>query len=167
MPPKKARGRARGKALPVQPVSSRSRALKRRDTEGQVERIITNQFRDLTPRETDGKTDETGRTLRQCLLEEKRRLRDTRARIAASFLLQLRKTFTSADSCFAQLTLSQAHERLDVNAELSQCVLVATHSNPNLRKRGPLIAYLRAAPDVNLRGPNGDGTNGDTKLRNF
>ena len=149
MAPKKSRKRAAKQAPPTEPSTAKTRALKRRDAEGQVERIISNQFRDLTPRETDGKLDASGRTLRQCLLEEKRRLRDTKARIPQSFLAQLRKTFTSADSAFGAMVLRPEAETLQVNAELEQCVMMATHTNPNLRKRAGMIAYLRGAPAVN------------------
>ena len=112
MPPKcKKERKQKPSPLEAGASASKSRALKRRDTEAQVERIISNQFRDLTSPETDAKTDDAGRTLRDRLLEEKRRLRDTKSRISATFLSQLRKTFTSADSCFGSLRLPEEQER--------------------------------------------------------
>ena len=38
-----------------------------------------------------------------------------------------------------------------VRAELEQCVMMATHSNPNLRKRGPLVAFMKGVETLNVK----------------
>ena len=128
----------------MQMASAKRRKLCKRDSEAAVQRITQTHFSQWPSTATDVKT-ARGLTLRETLLQERRAKAPLGGRVSTPLIDQCKTEFAPDDDLFS--TMRPPEE--EVRDELFEAVLAATSLNPLLKGRGPLMAFLRALPDVN------------------
>jgi hypothetical protein len=124
------------------------RQLARRDTEQAVERLLRDHFPTLSKQDMDVKTVD-GLTLRQTLLEAKRKAKEGKRRMNAAYYAELRLKFAGSSSLSVCLVVKNPNE--SVQPALVSALDQANAANPAKRTRQPLYNFFATCSELNQK----------------